>query len=133
MKTEKTYHIPLSLRKLENLHIVFWLIKDLSWCMLWKPLGILMILPTLAISIYISWKNRKYISETCHNAAISFWILANSFWMFCEFIKYDEKLILGSYSYKHIALIPFMLGVLILAWYYGIGARKYKLGEEMDV
>jgi hypothetical protein len=49
-----SYSIPLHFRRIENLHIVFWLFKDLSWCMIWKPLGILMIFPTLYFAILIS-------------------------------------------------------------------------------
>ena len=41
---ENNYHIPIKYRKMENLHIVFWLFKDVAWCMVWKPLGIAMIL-----------------------------------------------------------------------------------------
>ncbi|WP_219928772.1 hypothetical protein [Flavobacterium album] len=37
--SEELYQIPACYRKTENLHIVFWLIKDLCWVMLWKPLG----------------------------------------------------------------------------------------------
>lgn len=43
------YNIPIAYRKMENLHIVFWLFKDIAWCMFWKPLGMIMIIPTLAI------------------------------------------------------------------------------------
>jgi len=34
----------------ENFHIVLWLVKDLSWCMLLKTLGIVMITPTLLLA-----------------------------------------------------------------------------------
>ncbi len=34
--SEKQYNIPLKYRKMENLHIVFWLFKDISWCMFWR-------------------------------------------------------------------------------------------------
>lgn len=44
--TAATYSIPVAYRKMENLHIVFWLFKDIAWCMIWKPLGIAMIFPT---------------------------------------------------------------------------------------
>jgi hypothetical protein len=54
MSNEPAYRIPLAYRRMENLHIVFWLIKDISWCMIWKPLGILMIFPTLIIAIIIA-------------------------------------------------------------------------------
>lgn len=38
---------PKGIRGMENLHIVFWLVKDMSWAMLWRPLGIAMIVPTI--------------------------------------------------------------------------------------
>ncbi|MEY2638611.1 MAG: hypothetical protein RIR90_93, partial [Bacteroidota bacterium] len=57
------YNIPLRYRKMENLHIVFWLFKDVAWCMGWRPLGIVMIIPTLLISIIIAWRTRQYMSE----------------------------------------------------------------------
>ena len=118
MASEATYNIPLRFRQMENLHIVFWLLKDISWCMIWKPLGILMIFPTLIISIVISWRNRRMVSETCHNVAIVFWITANSYWMISEFLHFDTKVLFGIYTFKHIAVIPFTIGILILAWFY---------------
>ncbi len=39
---EEIYAIPAEYRKMENRHILFWLLKDVSWCMVWKMLGILM-------------------------------------------------------------------------------------------
>lgn len=130
MELSEQYVIPAKYRKMENLHIVFWLLKDISWCMVWKPLGILMIIPTLIISLVISWRNRQYISETCHNVAISFWITANSYWMISEFLAFDTKKLFDNYTYKHLAIIPFSVGIVILAWYYLFWAKKYKVGEE---
>jgi hypothetical protein len=115
---ESTYSIPARYRKMENLHIVFWLFKDISWCLIWKPLGILMIAPTLIIAIIISIRNRQYMSETCHNVAIVFWIAANSYWMISEFLEFDTDIVIGSITYKHISVIPFAIGILILAYYY---------------
>jgi hypothetical protein len=65
MSNSKTefYNIPIAYRKMENLHIVFWLFKDIAWCMFWKPLGVVMIIPTLAISIIIAWRTRQIFSE----------------------------------------------------------------------
>ena len=48
------YKITIGQRKMENLHIVFWLIKDIAWCMFWKPLGLIMIFPTFIISVMIA-------------------------------------------------------------------------------
>ena len=48
---ENIYSIPDRFRRMENMHIIFWLLKDISWCLFWKPLGIAMIFPTLIIAI----------------------------------------------------------------------------------
>ena len=112
------YVIPLRYRKMENLHIVFWLFKDISWCMIWKPLGIAMIFPTLIIAIVIMLRTRQYMSEVCHNLAIVVWISANSYWMISEFLHFDTNPLFGEYTYKHLAIIPFMVGIIILGYYY---------------
>ena len=112
------YVIPVRFRKMENLHIVFWLFKDISWCMLWKPLGITMIFPTLIIAIVITIRTRKMMSEVCHNIAIVLWISANSYWMVSEFLRFDTLPLIGEYTFKHLALIPFLLGIAILGFYY---------------
>ncbi|MFT3910225.1 MAG: hypothetical protein QM737_12420 [Ferruginibacter sp.] len=130
MSTEETYTIPLRYRKMENLHIVFWLFKDISWCMIWRPLGIAMIFPTLIIAIVIAWRTRQYMSELCHNLAITVWIAANSYWMISEFFHFDTEPLFGDYTFKHLAIIPFVLGILFLAFYYIIWKPRHK--EEME-
>ena len=117
-QTENSYSIPVRYRKMENLHILFWLFKDISWCMVWKPLGIMMIIPTLVISIVIAWRTRHIVAEVTHNLAISFWITANSLWMVSEFFEFDEKIIFLGLSGKQSAMIPFSIGVVLLAFYY---------------
>ena len=112
------YIIPLRYRKMENLHIVFWLLKDISWCMTWRFLGIAMIFPTLLIAIAITWRTRHMMSEWAHNLAIVLWISANSYWMISEFYHFDELKVYGDITYKHLAVVPFVSGILILAWYY---------------
>ena len=113
-----TYSIPMRYRKMENLHILFWLLKDISWCMIWRPLAIAMIIPTFTISIVIAYRTRQYMSEVCHNLAISFWIAANSYWMISEFLHFDTDVLFGDFTYKHLALIPFLLGLIMLLYYY---------------
>ncbi|MFN4007523.1 MAG: hypothetical protein ACK4HE_08435 [Chitinophagaceae bacterium] len=112
------YQIPVKYRRMENLHILFWLFKDVAWCMVWKPLGIVMIVPTLVISIIIAWRTRNMVSELCHNLAICFWISANSYWMVSEFLHFDHIEVWHAYTYKHITLIPFVMGLISLAYYY---------------
>ena len=118
MQQQEENPVSAKLRKVENLHIVFWLIKDLSWCMVWKPLGLLMILPTFIIAIIICWRNRKHVGETAHNLAVVFWIGANSYWMTSEFFKFEAIHLFGIYTYKNLAVIPFGIGIFILARFY---------------
>jgi hypothetical protein len=115
---ESDYRIPASYRRMENMHIVFWLLKDVSWCMVWKPLGLLMIVPTLAIAVVIAWRTRHMASEWAHNVAIVLWIAANSYRMISEFFGFDTALVAPGITGKHLALLPFVAGLLVLAYYY---------------
>lgn len=126
MANEPVYNIPLRYRKMENLHIVFWLFKDIAWCMIWKPLGIAMIFPTLTIAIVIAWRTRHMMSELTHNLAIILWISANSYWMISEFFHFDGDVVYGNISYKLLAVIPFTLGILVLAYFYLWYAPRHK-------
>jgi hypothetical protein len=126
MSEQAIYKIPLRYRKMENMHIVFWLFKDISWCMIWKPLGIAMIFPTLIIAIIITIRTRQYVSEVCHNTAIVFWITANAYWMISEFFGFDGSLVYGDITYKYLAIIPFCIGILILAYYYLLWRPTHK-------
>ena len=78
----------------------------------------LMIFPTLIIAVIICWRNRRDVSETAHNSAIVFWITANSYWMVSEFLHFDTNILIAPYTYKHLATIPFAIGIIILGWYY---------------
>lgn len=115
---ESVYSIPARFRRMENMHIVFWLLKDISWCLFWRELGIAMIIPTLTIAIMISWRTRHIASELAHNLAVALWISANSFWMISEFLEFDEKIVILGINGKQLSLIPFIAGLLILLNYY---------------
>jgi hypothetical protein len=121
---EPLYVIPNRYRKMENLHIVFWLLKDISWCMTWRVLGIAMIIPTLTVAIVIAWRTREFKAELAHNLAIAFWISANSLWMISEFFGFDVMPVWHGLEGKHLALIPFIIGIAILAWYYIVQRPK---------
>ncbi len=77
-----------------------------------------MIVPTMVIAIMIAWRTRELKAELAHNLAIAFWISANSYWMISEFFGFDEVKIWGHFEGKHMAIIPFTIGALILAFYY---------------
>ncbi len=98
-----------SLRKIENLHIPLWLLKDTCWMMEWRWLGIIMVFPTVFVAFLITYITRK-TNEVYINTAICFWILANAFWMCCEFF--------GHVEYKFYASIPFAFGFITTAYFY---------------
>lgn len=112
---EELYQIPARYRKIENLHIVFWLVKDLCWVMLWRPLGVAMIVPTIGAAALITWQTRRIKSELLHNIAVFFWILANAYWMLTEFFTDNDSL-------RYYAVIPFSIGLTAIAYYY-VGSR----------
>jgi hypothetical protein len=104
------------IRKFENFHILLWLLKDLCWVTLSRTAGMFMIVPTLALAIFITVKNRRDIAEFTHNLAVCFWICANSVWMFGEFYMQDGT--------RHFAIIFFLLGLFSMAYYYIIESFK---------
>jgi prepilin signal peptidase PulO-like enzyme (type II secretory pathway) len=108
---EELYQIPARFRKIENLHIVFWLLKDLCWVMLWKTAGIIMIVPTIGAALLITWQTRHIKSELLHNIAVVLWIMANAYWMLTEFFTNDDSL-------RYYAVIPFSVGIIVIAYYY---------------
>lgn len=121
---EDQYIIPSRYRRMENMHIAFWLVKDISWCLIWKVLGIVMIFPTLTVAILIAWRTRKIASELAHNLAVAFWISANSFWMISEFMGFDESEFWGGITGKQLSLIPFFIGAFFLLYYYVVQRPK---------
>ena len=94
-------------------------------------LGIIMVIPTLSVAIYISYRTRQIKSELAHNLAVAFWISANSYWMISEFFGFDEVKVLGPYEGKYLAMIPFLIGVFILAWYYLVQRPKERKNERV--
>ena len=38
--------------------------------------------------------------------------------MISEFLEFDTRPLFADYTFKHIAIIPFVLGILMLAYYY---------------
>ncbi|MFM8241319.1 MAG: hypothetical protein ACKN86_00800 [Crocinitomicaceae bacterium] len=105
-------------RVFENSHIIFWLFKDMSWAMGWKWLGILMIIPTLFISILITYKLKDDVREWYHNNAVTLWIIANSYWMISEFYGFDDTVLFENVKGIHISLIPFVAGIFVVSFYY---------------
>jgi hypothetical protein len=100
-----------SLRGGENLHILFWLLKDLCWVMDLRVIGLALVVPTVWLAFWISWRSRDQRSDLFHSAAVVCWILANSTWMIGEFFMED--------STRPVAVVFFVAGLGILGWHYG--------------
>jgi len=125
MANLKMYCIPDRFRKSENLHIAFWLLKDISWAMLWRPIGVAMLAPTLVLAIIITIRTRKLKSEFFHNLAVVFWITANGYWMIAEFFWSDHEYL------RYYTAIPFVTGIVCIAYYYLVELPKEKKGEKL--
>jgi hypothetical protein len=97
------------LRKFENLHIVFWLLKDTCWLLQLKIFGSAMIAPTLLLAYYITIISRKARLHLFPNMAVSCWITANSLWMLWEFFDFPLK---------YAALTFFGAGLLFITLHY---------------
>jgi hypothetical protein len=130
MDHEKVYYIPARFRRIENLHILFWLIKDAFWAINLRVPAMIMIVPTMGVALLICWQTRYIVSEFLHNVAVILWITANTTWMVGEFYGWDENLYMG-YGLRQFALIPFVLGLLVLFYYYVFLARKKSFREKM--
>lgn len=98
------------MRKKENLHVVFWLVKDFAWLADVKWLGVGMAAPTLLLSFWLTWKCRHNRSDLFHNLAVTCWIMGNITWMCGEFFFDDTK--------RHLAIPFFVTGFVFIAWFY---------------
>lgn len=121
------YKIPARFRRIENLHILLWLLKDISWALDFHIFGMFMIIPTLSAALLITWQTRKLTAELLHNLAVVLWITANCLWMTGEFYGWDE----GPWGARHLALIPFSIGLGILVYYYAFLGHKKSFRKEM--
>ncbi|HRN79237.1 MAG TPA: hypothetical protein PKY29_03535 [Ferruginibacter sp.] len=116
---KEQFTMTLQFRRLENLHIFFWLVKDISWCLEWHVTGIVMIVPTMTAGFIITRKFWHIFSERCHNLAVLLWITANAYWMITEFFGWDELLVpYFNISYRHFTMLPFGIGIGIMLYYY---------------
>lgn len=77
---------------------------------MWKEAGLIMIIPTVAVAIHITWLRRNVNSDLFHNLAVCFWISANSIWMIGEFF-FDDQL-------RPVAILFFLAGLLTVFIYY---------------
>lgn len=111
-----------SVRKFENLHVACWLLKDTCWLLDMKTIGIIMVVPTVLLAFYITYRFRSNSTEFYHNLAVCSWIMANSVWMTGEFF-FDDTL-------RPYAVVFFSIGLFILLIYYVF--IRHKVEELRD-
>ncbi|HEY0978346.1 MAG TPA: hypothetical protein VGE21_12815 [Flavobacteriales bacterium] len=104
------------LRSGENFHILLWLFKDLFWVMDVHIAGVIMVVPTVAMALWIAWKSRADQGELAHSLAVVFWITANSTWMIGEFFLND--------GLRPIVALLFASGLACVAIYYAVFAPR---------
>ena len=75
-----------------------------------KSLGMIMILPTVAMAVFIAWRSRGESGELLHCIAVVLWIMANSTWMIGEFFFADTT--------RPIAITFFVAGIATVLAYY---------------
>lgn len=68
-----------------------------------------MVIPTIAMAIYIALKTRKQMHLLLPNLAVCCWINANAFWMLGEFFDFNHI---------PISLTFFLSGIAIIAYYF---------------
>jgi len=98
------------IKKLENLHVGLWLLKDASWCEEWVKVGMMVALPTLVLAVKIAWERRRDAEDLVHNVAVCLWLCANVVWMIGEFFFDDGT--------RAIAKVFFFAGLALLVGFY---------------
>ena len=97
-------------RKIENLHILLWIVKDACWVADFKIFGTIMIFPTVGVAVWLTIRMRDKYEELMHNLTVIAWICANATWMIGEFYFDDGT--------RPVALVFFFIGISFLAIYY---------------
>ncbi len=75
-----------------------------------KTAGVIMVIPTILVAIWIAWINRRDKSDLAYNLAVCCWICANSVWMVGEFYYNGTT--------RPIAKVFFLSGLFIIAVHY---------------
>lgn len=77
---------------LELLGFLFWLLKDLGWCLLWAPLCFPAAAASIIVEVFLlirSWRTSPDV-VWWHDAAATLWLLGNATWMLVELL-FDPK------------------------------------------
>ena len=74
---------------LEHFHSLLWLLKDMCWLQLWPVVGPIILVPTVGLAVFISWKSFSDRFQFFQNLSVMLWLSANATWMVGE-LFYDD-------------------------------------------
>lgn len=100
----------IKIRQLDDWHIPVWILKDTAWMLQIKPLGVAMIVPAVAISVWLCVKTYYIKSRFFSYVAVLCWISANSTWMLHEF--YDWSILWAAFSLFGLGLFSFLASLV---------------------
>ena len=104
--------------RLEHFHSLLWLLKDMCWLQLWPTLGPIILVPTVGLAVFISWKSFSDRFQFFQNLSVMFWLTANAIWMVGE-LFYDD-------TTRPYSLIFILMGLVCWVWSCFISYRNKK-------
>lgn len=100
-----------SVRHIENIHIYFWILKDLGWLLDNPYVSITFGILSLLILMILFYINTNY--EELYFICVTFiWLFSNFIWMVGDVLQYDTKV------YQFICSCGMTLGICLIACYY---------------
>ena len=70
-------------REYENIHILFWLGKDVAWINLIPSMWVIFLVPTFGIAwdmVFVTFWKKHLMIDHAHNVTILIWVMANAIW-----------------------------------------------------
>ena len=104
----------------ETIGSVLWFLMDGFWMLALSVPAKAMILPTLAVNLFVFRYTKRSFSQIAVVSAMNCWLLMNIFWMISDLDKDPRPMI--------IAQAMFALGVLLLV---AVVARNAARGERL--
>lgn len=96
---------------LEHFHSLLWLLKDICWLLLLPIVGSIILVPTVGLAIFISWKSFSDRFQFFQNLSITFWVSANATWMVGE-LFYDDTTRPYALGFVTLGLVSWVLSLL---------------------
>ncbi len=93
-----------SWRDYENIHIFFWLGKDVAWNGLIQPMWVIFVIPTFLVAldfVITSLFNKYTVIDHAHYVSVMLWVMGNAIWACGElwFANYDDAYSLTSHGF----------------------------------